>query len=112
MINIEENLNNINDIQKIQIISLIKHSIKLLLYRANLKLRIDSIVVYKILLIQIIKIVSIQTKITNKNILKQFRNLVLRYTTKGLLYPITFEALIIDFVELLEYICISFPSLH
>lgn len=112
MINIEDNLNSINDIQKIQIISLIKYSIKLLLYRANLKLRIDSIVVYKVLLIQIIKIASVQTNITKKSILKQFRDLVLRYTTKGLLYPITFEALILDFVQILEYICISFPSLQ
>ena len=110
MADIERNLNNLNNTQIGKIILLFNKSLNILISRGNLKLEIFSLEVYKVFVRQIVKLASIQTNITDKNILKHFRNIILQYTIKDKLFPMTFENLTLELINLLSYICISFPT--
>ena len=105
---IERNLNKFNYTQLVKIIILLfNKSLNIKISIGNLKLKIFSLEVF---IRQIVKLSSIQTKITNKNILKHFRNIILKYTIKDKLFSITFEILTLELINSLSYTYISFPT--
>jgi hypothetical protein len=110
MADIERNLNKFNNTQIVKIILLFNKRLNIIISRGSLKLEIFSPEVYKVFVRQIVKLASIQTNITNKIILKHFRNIIFLYTIKDKLFPITFENLTLEIINLLLYTCISFPT--
>jgi hypothetical protein len=104
---ITESLRLLTETQKIHIIVLIKHCIRILIIKGKLKLKIYYIYQYKTILKQIISIAASETNITNTSILKYFKKFLLQHTTRGYLFPQTIQDLLLELIQILEYTCIE-----
>jgi len=107
---IQNNLKDLTNSQKIQIIVLLKQSIKILISTTALNTQIKFTSEYKNTIKDLTNSAGNQTKIIDSKILKYFQYFIIKHTTRGYLFPSIYETLLLELIQILEYSCISFPT--
>ena len=107
---IENSLNVLNRNQKLQIISLLKQCIRVIITTTDIKTQIWLSTQYKSVAKQFIKIAASQININDPRIIKYFLDFIIKHTTRGYLFPSTFESLLLELIQILEYTCVLFPN--
>lgn len=109
MNDLAKSIEKLTNIQKITNIAIIKQILKILISETNLEFNINSIASYENYLNKIINIAATRTKSLERLAIERTRNLILKHTIRGYLFPQSFEALTLEIIQILEYICISLP---
>lgn len=107
---IQNNLIYLTNTQQIKILILLKQSIRIIITTIDLKTKITINTQYHNIIKHLTKLAGNQTNINDTRLLKFFQYFITKHTTRGYLFPPTFEALLLEIIQILEYSSISFPT--
>jgi len=104
------NLTELNNIQRIHFIVLLKQCIKIIISTKVLTTQIKLTTQYMIIIKDLTEIAGNQTLISNARFLKYFKFFIIKHTTRGFIFPTTYEALLLELIQILECSCMSLPT--